>query len=140
MHGTTIGTQIVVICSIFAGNNRQALYKQLCEAIHQMEVGEVLSSVRDEYCEEFYKFYLHDFVRNVHKSQSKKQDQAQTEYNVSIMKKLKSFAWRKILPILLFCGKGRHHTCMFYYAIINKGQKMWQNWQKFFFSSYNYGT
>ena len=68
-----------------AGKNRQALHKQLCEAIHQMEVGDVLASVRDEYCEEFYKFYLHDFVRNVHKSQNKKQEQAETEYNVSII-------------------------------------------------------
>ena len=67
------------------GNNRQALHKQLCEAIHQMEVGEVLTSVRDEYGEEFYRYYLHDFVRNVHKSQNKKQEQAETEYNVSII-------------------------------------------------------
>ena len=49
-----------------------------------MEVGEVLSSVQDDYCEDFYKYYLHDFVRNVHKSQSKKQEQAETEYSVSI--------------------------------------------------------
>jgi hypothetical protein len=68
-----------------AGNNRQALHKQLCEAIHQMEVGEVLISVGDEYCEEFYKYYLHDFVRNVHKSQNKKQEHVETEYNVSII-------------------------------------------------------
>ena len=65
-----------------------------------MEVGEVLSSVRDEYCEEFYKFYLHDFVRNVHKSQSKKQEQAQNEYNVSIIVHL---SW-KVLP-----GEKIHH-------------------------------
>jgi hypothetical protein len=50
-----------------------------------MEVGEVLTSVRDDYCEEFYKYYLHDFVRNVHKSQNKKQEAAETEYNVSII-------------------------------------------------------
>ena len=69
-----------------AGMNRQALHKQLCEAIHQMEVGDVLASVRDEYCKEFYKYYLHDFVRNVHKSQNnKKQEQAETEYKVSII-------------------------------------------------------
>ena len=66
------------------GNNRQALHKQLCEAIHQMEVSEVLSSVQDDYCEDFYKYYLHDFVRNVHKSQNKKQEQAEAEHSVSI--------------------------------------------------------
>ena len=49
-----------------------------------MEVGEVLTSVRDDYGEEFYRYYLHDFVRNVHKCQNKKQEQAETEYNVSI--------------------------------------------------------
>ena len=70
---------------VCAGKNRQALHKQLCEAIHQMEVGDVLASVRDEYCKEFYKYYLHDFVRNVHKSHNKKQEQAETEYKVGVM-------------------------------------------------------
>ena len=69
----------------YTGNNRETLHKQLCEAIHQMEVGEVLTSVQDEYSEDFYKHYLHDFVRNVHKSQNKKQEQADTEYNVSTL-------------------------------------------------------
>lgn len=50
-----------------------------------MEVGEVLSSVQDEYSEEFYTYYLHDFVRSVHKSQNKKHEQAETEYNVSMI-------------------------------------------------------
>ena len=72
------------ICSILVGNNRQALYKQLCEAIHQMEVGEVLTSVRDEYCEDFYKYYLHDLVRTIHKSQNIEPKQVETEYSVSL--------------------------------------------------------
>lgn len=66
----------------FLGNNRRALHKQLCEAIYQMEVGEVLKSVQDEYCEDFYKFYLHDFVRSVHQSQQKKKEQEDAEYKV----------------------------------------------------------
>ena len=72
------------ICSILVGNNRQALYKQLCEAIHQMEVGEVLTSIRDEYCEDFYKYYLHDLVRTIHKSQNIEPKQVETEYSVSL--------------------------------------------------------
>lgn len=50
-----------------------------------MEVGDVLKSVEDEYCEDFYKYYLHDFVRLAHNSQHKKQEQEQEEYNVSIV-------------------------------------------------------
>ena len=68
----------------FPGNSRQALHKQLCEAIFQMEIGEVLKSVQDEYCEDFYKYYLHDFVRSVHMCQHKKNEQEEAEYNVSI--------------------------------------------------------
>ena len=66
-----------------SGNNRQALHRQLCEAILNMEVGEVLTSVEDEYCEDFYKHYLHDFVRIAHVSQHKKAEQEEKEYNVS---------------------------------------------------------
>lgn len=68
-----------------SGNNRQVLHRQLCEAIYHMEVGDVLKSVEDEYCEDFYKYYLHDFVRLAHNSQHKKQEQEQEEYNVSIV-------------------------------------------------------
>ena len=75
---------LFLLCLVHVGNSRPALHKQLCEAIHQMEVGEALSSVQNDYCEDFYKYYLHDFVRNVHKSQNKKQDQAETEYTVNI--------------------------------------------------------
>ena len=90
MHGTAICIHlqvsiiIMLICSMLAGNNRQALHKQLCEAIHQMEVGEVLTSVQDEYCEEFYKYYLHDLVRTIHKSQNIEPKQVETEYSVSL--------------------------------------------------------
>ncbi len=76
MHGTRL------FCH--AGNNRQALHKQLCEAIHQMEVGEVLISVGDEYCEEFYKYYLHDFVRTIHQSQNVEIKLVEAEYSVSL--------------------------------------------------------
>lgn len=65
------------------GNDRQALHKQLCEGIQQTEISEVLKSVKDGCCEEFYKYYLHDYVRNIHQSQHKEQDEQEEEYNVS---------------------------------------------------------
>ena len=65
-----------------AGNNRRALHLQLCEGVCQTEVGEVLKSVPEEYCEEFYKYYLHDYVRNVHTSQQKKSEEEEEEYSV----------------------------------------------------------
>ena len=65
--------------------DKQALYTQLCEAINQIEVGEVLTSVQNEYSEEFYKYYLHDLIRTVHKSQNIKPEQVETEYNVRVL-------------------------------------------------------
>ena len=50
-----------------------------------MEVGEVLTSVQDEYSEEFYKYYLHDLVRSVHKSQNIKPEQMEAEYSVRVL-------------------------------------------------------
>jgi hypothetical protein len=49
-----------------------------------MEVGEVLISVGDEYCEEFYKYYLHDFVRTIHQSQNVEIKLVEAEYSVSL--------------------------------------------------------
>lgn len=50
-----------------------------------MDVGEVLASIQDEYSEEFYKYYLHDLVRSVHKSQNIESEQMEAEYNVRVL-------------------------------------------------------
>ena len=84
VHGCISQFSLIVIYMCHTGNDRQALHKQLCEAIHQMEVGDVLASVRDEYCEDFYKYYLHDFVRTIHKSQNSETEQVGAEYSVSL--------------------------------------------------------
>ena len=45
----------------------------------------MLSSVEDEYCEDFYKHYLHDFIRIAHNSQHKKMEQEEQEYSVRVV-------------------------------------------------------
>ena len=70
----------MILC--YLGHNRQALHKQLCEGIHQLEVGEVFKCVQEEYSEQFYGYYLHDYVRSVHKCQHKKPEQEEMEYSV----------------------------------------------------------
>ena len=68
-----------------------------------MEVGEVLSSVQDEYCEDFYKYYLHDLVRTIHKSQNIEPKQVETEYSVSLTCALcMQFVLKYCHPILEF--------------------------------------
>ena len=64
------------------GSNRKAFHHQLCEGVGQTEVGEVLKSVSEEYSEEFYQRYRHDYVRNVHTSQHKKLEDEEKEYSV----------------------------------------------------------
>lgn len=58
------------------------LCKSLCEAVQQTPSGEVLESIDGVESEEFYKFYLHDFVKTVHKCHHKKEDLDATEYKV----------------------------------------------------------
>ena len=66
------------------GDNRKALHQQLCEGVGQTEVGEVLKSIPEEYSEEFYQRYCHDYVRNMHTSQHKKQEDEEEEYSVRL--------------------------------------------------------
>ena len=40
----------------------------ILESFIETELGQVLDEVAEEDCEQFYGFYLHDFVRYVHKS------------------------------------------------------------------------
>ena len=60
----------------------RSLHFQLCELVSQTTIGEVLESVDEAYCEEFYQYYLHDFVRGVHRCYHKQQQLGNLEYKV----------------------------------------------------------
>ena len=55
---------------------------QLCRFIKATSMGAVLENIDDENCEEFYKFYLYDFVRRVHEFKPRTSDLDETEYQV----------------------------------------------------------
>ncbi len=61
-----------------SGGDRVQLHRQLCAAVEPTAVGEVLRGVNDQDCEDFYKRYLHDFVRLVHMCKHGKM----TEYEI----------------------------------------------------------
>ena len=65
-----------------AGSSRGRLHLQLCELMSQTAIGEVLRSVDEANCEEFYQYYLHDFVRSVHRCHHKQQKSENLEYKV----------------------------------------------------------
>ena len=65
-----------------AGSSRKTHHAQLCEFILATPVGSVLESVDNEHCEEFYEFYLHDFVRSIHRCKHRKSETVNTEYQV----------------------------------------------------------
>ena len=71
-------------CDLIKGyiEARQNCHKQLCEYIHSTPVGTVLKSVSTKNSEEFYKFYLHDFVKSVHKSNHRNLEHDEMEYQV----------------------------------------------------------
>ena len=48
----------------------------------QTAIGEVLRSVDEADCEEFYQYYLHDFVRSVHRCHHKQEKSKNLEYKV----------------------------------------------------------
>ena len=56
---------------LVSGSTQRAIYAQACESLRDTELGEVLSEVSEEDCEQFYRWYLNDFVRIVHKSKHK---------------------------------------------------------------------
>ena len=82
--------QVYLYCSHFltlinvisSGANRQSHHIQLCEFIQTTPVGAVLESVDTENCEEFYKFYLHDFVKSVHKCKHENAEHDDMEHKV----------------------------------------------------------
>ena len=64
-----------------AGEGTQAQHEQLCAFIINSSVGGVLQTVSRDY-EEFYNFYLHDFVRTVHMCKYKDKALEDMEYEV----------------------------------------------------------
>ena len=59
-----------------------ATHKQLCAAVEPTPIGEILVSVDGVECEEFYRNYLHDFIRLVHKCNHKDREYELQEYEV----------------------------------------------------------
>lgn len=53
------------------GSTQRAVHAQLCESLGDTELGEVLKGVSEEDCEQYYRWYLNDFVQTVHKSKHK---------------------------------------------------------------------
>ena len=59
------------------------MHRQLCASLESIPLCEVLKKVDSSDCGDFYKFYLYDFVRLVHKSVHKESEEL-TEYQVSV--------------------------------------------------------
>ena len=57
-------------------------HEQLCEFVRDTPVGAVLESVHAENVEEFYKLYLQDYVKSVHKCKHRSIDHNITELRV----------------------------------------------------------
>ena len=66
------------------GSSRKTHHAQLCEFILATPVGAVLESVDTEHCEDFYEYYLHDFVRSVHRCKHRKTEHDNMEYQVQL--------------------------------------------------------
>ena len=69
--------------SLFTGNDKSKLLKQLHLAVDTTPSGEVLKKVNEEDWDDFYQRYLHDFVRLVHKCSDKLDDDQIREYEVN---------------------------------------------------------
>ena len=68
-----------------AGSSRGHLYLQLCDLVSQTAISEVMASVNEANCEQFYQYYLHDFVRSVHRCLHRHQKSEKLEYKVCKM-------------------------------------------------------
>ena len=78
-----------------AGSSRGQLHSQLCELVSQTAIGEVLGSVGEADCEEFYQYYLHDFVRSVHRCHHKQEKSENLEYKVHRGRLVK--LWKEVI-------------------------------------------
>ncbi len=69
------------------GDRKYELHRQLCEAVKLTKIGAVLGEVKHWDGEMLYRYYLHDFVRLVHKNQHMHIDQENEikEYKVAMV-------------------------------------------------------
>ena len=68
----------------YTGSTWSHLQSQLCEVVSKTTVGDVLGSVGEAHCKEFFQYYLHDFVRSVHRCYYKQQKSKNLEYKVGL--------------------------------------------------------
>ena len=87
-----------------AVSSKRQLHLQLHELVSQTAIGEVLESVDETNCEEFYQYYLHDFVKSVHRCHHKQQKSENLEYKV--------FSYVEVVRIT-YCA-----TCWYMYVVI----------------------
>ena len=84
------------------------LHSQLCEVVSQTAIGNVLGSVGEAECEEFFQYYLHDFVRSIYQRYHKQQKPKRVEYKVQT-----SYTFKFVLHtyiIIYICTNIRIHT------------------------------
>ena len=65
------------------GSNKLQIRNQLCESVKQTDVGAILLTVEENYTEEFYAKYLHDFVQIVSVASQTNNDLKRRQYEVS---------------------------------------------------------
>ncbi len=81
MHCTWFSTREFILNIEYSlGNDKCSLYKQLGISVKQTPVCRVLEQVDQHDYEDFYKKYLHDFVRIVHQCNHTKPEQKIQEY------------------------------------------------------------
>ena len=79
----TVYSYSLYVLIVLLGDDKLQLHQQLCEAVMPTPVGEVLRGVSEQDCEDFYRHYLHDFVRLVQRCKhSKKREFETKEYEV----------------------------------------------------------
>ena len=64
------------------GETRKSSHNHLCQFLKTTSIGVILETVDSENCEAFYEFYLHDFVRSVHKCKYRNPEHDKKEYQV----------------------------------------------------------
>ena len=90
-----------------SGSTWGPLHSQLCEVVSQTAVGDVMGSVGEADCEEFFQYYLHDFVRSVHRCYYKQQKSKDLEYKVG----LRMIHGKCIIPFLHAYIHAWTHVC-----------------------------
>ena len=66
-----------------SGESKHTHHKQLCDFVRVTPIGVVLESVDSDNCEGFYKFYLMDYVKSVHRCMHKSAEHNMMELQVS---------------------------------------------------------